>query len=122
MRQDYEKLFTHLDIPEPPADLLPKIMSRIQGKRHFFNLKQRLIIFSLSTVSSVVALIFTFKMVWTGFFDSGFLQFFSLLFSDFEVVVSYWRNFVMSLFETLPAMGLILFLGSMLIFIKVLLL
>jgi hypothetical protein len=117
MRQDYEKLFTYLDTPEPP-DLLPKIMRQIKNEQHSLNLKRRLAIFSLSMVSSMIVLVFAFKMVWFGFADSGFYQFFSLIFSDFEIVILYWQNFAMSLLEALPAASLIIFLASALVFIN----
>ena len=41
----------------------------------------------------------------------GFINFFSLMFSDFSSVVTYWQSFAMILLETLPALSLALFLA-----------
>ena len=41
MRKDYEKLFTHLETPEPPAGLFAKIMARIHEEERLLSIKRR---------------------------------------------------------------------------------
>jgi hypothetical protein len=118
MRKDYEKLFTYLKSPEPPGDLFNRVINRIQKERRLLILKRRMFIFSLSAVCSAIALIPAFKMVKTGFTESGFMQFFSLLFSDFKIVVAYGQNFILSLLETLPVMSLVILLVVVLVFLE----
>lgn len=118
MPKDYKNPFIHQRSPEPPKGLFNKIMARIQEERRLLTIKRRITIFSLGVVGSAVALIPTFKMVQTGLYESGFLYFFSLIFSDFGTVVSYWQNFIMSLLETLPVINLVILLIIIFIFME----
>lgn len=118
MRKDYEKLFTYLKSPEPPDGLFNKVIDRIQKERRFLIIKWQLFIFSIGAICSAIAFIPAFQMVKTGFTESGFIQFFSLLFSDFKIVVAYWQNFIFSLLETLPVMSLVILLVVVLVFLE----
>jgi hypothetical protein len=120
MREDYEKLFSHLTDPELSGGLFGKIIQRIQNERRLRSIKRRIAFFSVGTVFSIVAFIFTLQMARAGFAESGFFQFFSLLFSDFSSVVLYWRNFGLTLLETLPVVSLTVFLGSVLLLMELL--
>ncbi|HBH46479.1 MAG: hypothetical protein A2445_03975 [Candidatus Jacksonbacteria bacterium RIFOXYC2_FULL_44_29] len=120
MRPDYEQLFTHLTPPEPPAGLLGKVMNRIYQAKRLQNIKRRVFVFSMITLGSVLAFISSAKMLHSGLTQSGFTQFFSLLFSDFQIVITNWQNYSLSLLETLPIMSLILFVGITLIFLEAL--
>ncbi|MCX6746178.1 MAG: hypothetical protein NTX00_04160 [Candidatus Parcubacteria bacterium] len=59
--QDYEKLFSFLNEPKLPENLLDKIMFRITEEKKLNVLKKKLMIFSLGTAFSVVALVFALK-------------------------------------------------------------
>lgn len=118
MRKDYEKLFTHLKPLEPPEGLFEKITHHIREEQRLLTMKRRLVIFSIGIMGSLAAFIPVFKVVQTGFAESGFMQFFSLLFSDFGIVVSYWQNFAMSLLETLPITSLMMLLATVLVFLE----
>ncbi|MFA5076107.1 MAG: hypothetical protein WC480_01680 [Patescibacteria group bacterium] len=117
-RKDYEKLFAHLESIEPPANLLDKIMRRISSKHSLAAIKWRLAIVSVAVISSIIALVPASKMVQTSLAESGFLQFFSLLFSDFQVVTAYWQSFTLSLLETLPIISLTVLLVVVLVFLE----
>jgi len=118
MRKDYEKLFSHLKSPEPPDGLFEKIMLRLHKERQLLTLKRRLTIFSVGLIGSAVAFIPAFKMVQAGFIESGFMDFFSLLFSDTGIVMAYWQNFALSLLETLPVLSLMALLATVLVFLE----
>lgn len=120
MNNDFKKLFSHFNPPEPPEDLLGKVMSSINEERKMISLKRRIIIFSLGLACSIVVAIPAFKMARTGFTESGFLSYFYLLFSDTEIVMIYWKNFSFSLLETLPATGLAAISAIVLIFLELL--
>lgn len=117
MRQDYEKLFASIELAEPQPGLLEKILCRIQKERNA-SVRRRIFIFAASALCSIVALVPTFQMVRTDLINSGFIQFFSLLFSDFKTVTAYWQSFAMSLLETLPIMSLIILTSVTLIFLE----
>jgi hypothetical protein len=105
MQKDYKNLFKNLRPAEPPADLLDKILFRIgqeQQIAHSVRLKARLI-FS----SAVTLLMLAFLLpVWNWFYgeitQTGFTQFFSLIFSDMDTIINYWQDFALSLLESLP--------------------
>ena len=115
MRKDYEKLFTYLTPPEPPAGLFNKIMARVREEKLFLSIKKRLILFSGVVLSSVGILIPVVIAFQTEFAQSGFSQFLSFIFSDFGAVTVNWQDFGLALLESLPATSLIAFLATMLI-------
>lgn len=117
MDYEYETLFFHIKHPEPPAGLFEKIMRRIDAEQKLFSARRRIFIFSIGLVGSVIALVPTFQMARTALVESGFTQFFSLIFSDSGVIASYWRNFALTLLEVLPAGVIALFLVSVFVFL-----
>jgi len=120
MTKDWEKLFTYYNAPEPPVGLLAKILERINQEKRLLTLKRRLAIFSAGLIGAIILFIPALKGVIAGFAESGFTQYFSLLFSDAEIVLAYWQNYVFSLLETLPVVSLILFLAIILAILELL--
>ena len=118
MSKNYEKLFTHLVPPKPSAGLFEKIMHRIREEQQLLTIKRRLAVFSVSLIVSASAFIPVLKMVQKELYESGFLQFLSLAFSDFGIIATYWQNFTMSLLETIPAISLTILLITILIFLE----
>ena len=104
--------------PEPPADLLYKIMDRIGAEKKRRQIRRHLAFFSLSLIGSVAAFYPAGQMLWHDFNASGFFQFFSLLFSDSEIVLKYWQNFLFSLLEALPIVSVIILLSLVWIFLE----
>ena len=117
MRKDYEKLFSRFTTVEPAEGLLGKIMERIRREKHILAVKRRLVVISLGFFASAAALIPVFNLTRTDLAESGFLQFLSLAFSDFGVVINYWQTFTMSLLETMPAITLAMFFAVILAFL-----
>lgn len=117
MENNYEKLFSQLETPQAPIGLLEKILNRLTRERKL-SAKRRLFVFSFSLLASLIALIPAWQFVWSGFAQSGFFQFFSLLFSDAAIVLTYWQNYALSLLETFPVSRLIIFLAITFIFLE----
>ena len=117
MRKDYEKLFTHLEPPEPPAGLLNKIMARIREEELLLSIRKRLILFSSVVLMSAGAFIPVINAFQAEFAQSGFSQFLSLIFSDFGSVMANWQDFGLTILESLPAMSLIALLTTALVFL-----
>jgi len=120
MHKDYEKLFTHLEPMEPPMGLLNRVMNRIREEKQLIILKRRMVIFSVGLLASVAIFIPVFRWVQADLIQSGFLQFFSLVFSDFKIVITYWQNFGMSLLETIPAVSLAVLFATIFAFLELL--
>jgi hypothetical protein len=102
---------------EPSKELLEKILKRIHHEERILVLR-RVILFSITLIASAVGFIPAFKMLSADLAQSGFFNFFSLIFSDFSAVASYWKNFTLILLETLPAIAIVLFLALVLVFLQ----
>ncbi|MCX6789330.1 MAG: hypothetical protein NTZ42_01840 [Candidatus Gribaldobacteria bacterium] len=87
--------------------LLEKIMRRIKAEQKMMIFKRKIIGFSLVLAVSFFGLIPAIKMVYVGFAGSGFIQLFSLAFSDTAIIMASWHNFSLSLLESLPITGLL---------------
>ena len=97
--------------------LLEKIMRRIRREQRLLLLK-RSIIYLVGLAGSMAAFVPTFRMVKTGLIESGFIQFFSLLFSDLNIVMAHWQNFALALLESLPVMDIIVFAVVIVVFLE----
>jgi hypothetical protein len=102
---------------EPPKGLLEKIIKRIHREERLLVFKH-LAVFSVMLIVSAAGFAPALKILLSDFSQSGFLSFFSLLFSDFSTVIKYWQNFALILLETLPAISLALFLAVLLTFLQ----
>ena len=100
-----------------PKGLLERILKRIHREERLLVFR-KVVIFSVMMVGSLVGFVPSLKMLLADFSQSGFINFFSLIFSDFTVVRTYWQSFAMILLETLPALSLVLFLGVLLILLQ----
>ncbi len=103
---------------ELPEGIFERIIARIHAEQRILTAKRRLVVFSVGLIGSGMAFVPAFKMAHASFVESGFLQFFSLIFSDFGTIAVYWQSFAMSLLETLPAMNLAVFLAVVFLFLE----
>lgn len=101
----------------PPADLLGRVVARLAREKRI-NSFRRLLFFSFSSAVSLAGIILLFRSVASSLLESGFWRFFSLLFSDFSVVMANWQNFFGSLLESLPIINLILVLALLAVFLE----
>jgi ABC-type phosphate/phosphonate transport system permease subunit len=113
MRKDYEKLFTYLATPIVPAGLFDKVMGRIDGAKRLRNLRRRLAFFLVLLSLSLIGFVLAVWSTQSALVQSGFLEFFSLLFSDLGVVLTYWQTYLFSLLEALPVISLIACLATL---------
>jgi len=120
MQENYQKLFQELEKPDIPAGLLAKIMSRLDLESQKISLKRRLFVFGLFTLAAASALVPAIKLVIDRLNASGFSAFFSLLFSDFSIILRDWQAFFASLLEAFPIMSFVALFTGLLIFIQAL--
>jgi len=62
---------------------------------------------------SAVGLIPAFEMLLNNLAQSGFSEYFSLIFSDGGSMLTYWKELSFSLAESLPVMSIILTLSTL---------
>jgi hypothetical protein len=115
--KDCEKILSLISTPQPQAPLFDKVIARIKMEQRVRAAKRQAAIFSLGTIFSAAAFVFAFQSAKTAFTESGFVYFFSLLFSDFSAMASYWQSFVFSLLGSLPITDLLMLLAIALAFI-----
>jgi|SRR3989338_7348292 len=120
MQENYQKLFQNLETPNASSNLLVKIMSKLDLESQKISLKRRLFVFGLFTLATAVALVPAIKLVISRLNTSGFSAFFSLLFSDFSLILRDWQAFFASLLEAFPIMSFVVLLISLLLFIQAL--
>jgi hypothetical protein len=106
----------HFDQPGLPSELFGRIIARLRKEERLLSIKRKIVLYSLTTGGSMLILMLVFRAFQSDLISSGFLQFFSLLFSDFSFVAVSWQNFSLSLLEALPVMSLLLLLAAFLTF------
>ncbi|MGC9611228.1 MAG: hypothetical protein ABSE68_03385 [Minisyncoccia bacterium] len=95
----------------PPNELVGRISFVLKMAERRKVIKEE-VVFSLASFLSLVVFIGAIRSVTQSLYTSGASQIFSLLFSDFQSMISNWRYFTLSLAESLPAMSLALALAS----------
>ena len=98
----------------PPADLYGRIINRINHEEKLMILKRRLILRSSGLLLSIFAFIPLVIKLLADITKSGLMQFLSLLFSDFGIVMSDLGDYALSLLESTPVLSLSLALGALL--------
>jgi membrane protein CcdC involved in cytochrome C biogenesis len=98
------------------GQLFEKIMLRIKEEQRIAAVKRIMVVSFVVAAGSIAAFIPVFNAMRASLYDSGFISSFSLIFSDFGVVLSYWQNFSLSLLETFPVLEFVEVLSVSLVF------
>jgi hypothetical protein len=107
MTNKFEKILKNTYEIEPPEGLFGKILARINlAKRR--SATARAVFFGAVTVASLAVIIPIFQSFIQIFSQSSFYQYFSLIFSDGQTILLYWKEFALSLVESLPITELII--------------
>ena len=107
MRKGYEMVFRHLAHTEVPRTLLGSIMLRITRERQSCA-RRRVVFLTFSALGACAALVPALRYVGQELSQSGFYEYFSLAFSDGEILLASWKEFALLLAESLPLMGITL--------------
>lgn len=99
----------HMDI-NPPAELENIIFTRIREEARR-SARMRFIGTTLLSLGSFISLIPSFMYFMQNIRTSGFYDYLSLFFSDTATLASYWKEFSLSLAESLPFFALTLCLA-----------
>lgn len=109
VRKDYEKLFAHLEPPEPPAGLLDRILLAIRREQELRHTKRLAFGFLTLLVVSVLSAPFSWVSFSGEVASSGIFQFISIALDDFGTFLALWPDSFMAVAESLPVMSLMLF-------------
>lgn len=91
---------------EPSANLPEKVWHRILTRdKHITQFK--LWTFASIGFVSLAGLVPAFKTLINDFTQSGFYEYSSLIFSDSGLIFSYWKEYMLSLAESLPMISII---------------
>ena len=88
-------------------DLSQKIITTIENRRRNGKIF-RVVIFSFTTLLSFIGSILLWRSEGQSIITSDVGQLLSLLFSDFGVVTSYWREYLSSLMEAIPLVSVVM--------------
>lgn len=117
MRKDYEKLFTHLKPPEPPAGLFDRIILAIRREQESQRTKRLFFGFLTLSTISLVAIPFSWTILSTQVENSGILYFLSSLTTDLGMALAVWQDAGLAILESLPIMGITIFTLNMILVI-----
>ena len=100
-------LYRYLKTFEPHAGLYAAILERVAyAERRMARIRTAL--FGALAILSAVALLPALQYAGEQFYASGFYDYLTLIFSDHDFVLTYWRPFSLSLVEALPSLALLL--------------
>lgn len=113
MDHQYEKLFSTVKTPEPPAGLTEKILLRIARRERRVlaaKIAASACIFGVSVGIAVAG----YVNLMAALSQSGFFAFASLAFSNFSSIAANLPDFILSIVETFPVFTAALALGGVL--------
>ena len=116
MKDNYKRLFEKINQFEPSEKLQDGILAKIDlEKRRSAGI--RLIFFGIVATFLFVAVVPSSQYVAREFYQSGFYQYFSFIFSDSGAVLSSWKEFTLLLAESAPLTEITIFLATILAFL-----
>lgn len=106
-------LFQRLGEGETPAGLQAAILSRIEMEA-VKRARVRFFAMSFVSVAALISIIPAYRYASGEMVNSGFSDYFTVFFSSTETL-AHWREFSLSLLESLPVVGFAAFLASVLV-------
>jgi hypothetical protein len=109
-------IFDQLPVLTPSRGLFASILLRVEEeKRRLARL--RVAFFGFGAVASSLVLVPVLQYAGEGIARSGTAEYFSLFFSDSGMALLYWKEFLLSLVESLPIFMFALLCAVLLVFI-----
>jgi len=115
MRQDYERLFTHLEPLEPPPGLFDRIILAIKQEQEFQHTKRLAFGFLALLIVSLASAPFSWSLFASQMQNSGILYFISTAAADLGASLALWQDFGLAIVESLPIAGIIVFVLNMIL-------
>ncbi|MEI6296736.1 MAG: hypothetical protein WCO84_03775 [bacterium] len=98
---------------EPSNKLFSLILKRIDTEKAKIA-KRNLFYSTIGAIVSSFTLYFGINYANQGFIDSGFYNYFSLVFSDGGTILVFWKEFIISIAESLPVIEITIVLSALL--------
>lgn len=105
MEQDLHKLFKKA-VYHPECRLSDDVCRAILAKRSKIN-RRNTFGYVLLGVLSLSGSVFSIKDLITESSRLGFYKYLSLIFSDSSVIATYWKEYILTLIDSLPVMSLV---------------
>lgn len=115
MRQDFEKLFSHLESVEPPAGLFDRIIFVIKKEQELRHTRRLVFGFLSLLTISFIAIPFSWTMLTDQIKSSGILYFISMAANDPSISFVFWQDLSLAILESLPIMGIVVFIMNIIL-------
>lgn len=115
VRKDYEKLFSHLKPPEPPARLFDRIILAIKREQELQQTRRLLFGFLSLLVISFLAMPFSWSLLIEQVKSSGIIYFVSAAIGDFGIFLALWQNFGLAILESMPIAAIAAFMVNIIL-------
>lgn len=99
------KALRGLPLALPQTDLADKIILVILKKKQFYA-SLRLFAYSCLALLSCAGCVVAWNMESSNILNSKLIELLSLLFSDFSIVTSYWKEYASSVLEAVPVFSI----------------
>jgi hypothetical protein len=109
MRKDYEKLFSQLEPPEPPAGLFERIILAIKREQELRNTKRLAFGFLALLIVSLASIPFSWLLLASQIQNSALPYFISTALRDIRTFFALWQDFGLAIAESLPITGITVF-------------
>lgn len=110
--EEVSTLFHRLEISTPRKSLLIDLFKTI-NRRQLFWLRTKLATICLFVISFSAGSIFFAKTIFLQIAQSETLSLLSLAFSDFNIVVTNWKEYSLFFLESLPVVSILFLLAGM---------
>ncbi len=109
MVDNYEKLFSQIESPEPRLGLFDRIILAIKREGEARQTRKIFFFFAAMLFVSLAAVPFSSLMLLNEIKSSGIYYFIFTALSDFGIFLGSWQNFGLAILESLPITGLVVF-------------
>ncbi len=91
---------------QPPASLIERVIFAIERKKRFYAFIKLAVYSAVAVVSSVGCAII-WRAEGASILNSEAVKLFTLFFTDFSIITTYWQEYIISLSESLPVVSII---------------
>ena len=102
-----------MEMRKPPEGLKALILSSIRATE-YRRARLYLLISGITLSGSVIGLVFAIKYLIQTLYASEFYSYVTLIFSDTDIVLGFWKDILLSLAESFPVFVIIAVLASVL--------
>jgi hypothetical protein len=109
MDNSYQRLLAHIDVIDTPHDLQASILRCIEDASRK-KAARWLVVDSVMAFVSLASFVVSAYYLLNDFYRTGFYTYLSLFFSDGSFVLSAWKDFLLTLIESVPLTSVTVFL------------